>query len=194
MGRGSSGISTGAAGQPGGSAKFKKTLKLVEDGIKGNKVESAICVDANGNILFNTSDNAAQSVAFTPAQVQQAYGQTLTHNHPHGYYFSKEDINAARVMNLKQLRATTPDGRVFVLEHTAPGAQTGALYRAYVSAMNSTAQQATAQAVANAPMTALGNQKQLNHLISLEHTKILNHWLTDNAKNYGFEFREEKIK
>lgn len=204
MGRGRSGLgannaqasqqTSAQASTQGNAQKVASTLLSVENRIADDKVESAIAVDESGNILFDTSDGAASQVSFGPKEQRMAYGKILTHNHPKGYYLSVEDVSTAVTLNLRQVRATTPDGRTFVLERKSDSAQGAALQKAYYTELHATASQATAQGVANAPMSALGNMQKLNHYVALEHTKIINKWLADNAPKYGYEFREETRK
>ena len=185
MGRGSSGIKT--AGQKNMSKDLTAAIKLAEDQIRGNKTESAIAFDDAGNILFNTSDGKAQEVNLTPLMQNLAYGMTITHNHPNGYYFSNEDLSVMQTVALKQMRATTPDGRAFVLEKGSGKGNISGLRDAYRTAINDT----KLEAVNKASRGDFSNAKEFNHLAALEHTKILNRWLKDNAPRYGYRFREE---
>lgn len=194
MGRGSSGISAGGAGSTGGGSRgLAQTLNDVENGIKNNKTESAVCVDENGNILFNTSDNDSNQVSFSIDQQRKAIGKIITHNHPNGYCFSTEDIMTAEMLDLKQLRATTPDGRVYVLERTSPDYDYKALRILFKRYRSMTAAQACAPFKTDYFDGKL-TDAEFNHKASLEHTKIMNRWLTENASNFGFDFREEKVK
>lgn len=188
MGRGRSGIGAGKSnGDAGkGSNGIAAALKLAEDRIRGNPTESAIAFDDDGTILFDTSQGEETSVTISPALQMKAYGKTVTHNHPHGYYFSSDDLNVMELMNLKQMRATTPDGRAFVLERKAGYSNIGLLRSAYDGQIISTARKA-----ANIAYDPKLSTEEFNHRAALEHTKILNAWLKDNAPNYGFTFREE---
>ena len=189
MGRGSSGIGIGGTqgGAQGGAQKLAKALKQVEDSIRWNSTESAVALDENGNILFTTSDGQGAEVSISVPQQRMAYGQTMTHNHPHGYYFSDSDILVAINLNLKEMRATTPDGRAFVLTHTSPESYPNKwLYFDYQAEIMRTAQEASDRAW-KPGMT----KEQFSHQAALEHTKIMNEWLKQNAPKYGYEFREE---
>lgn len=179
----------GSSNPGGGSRKLRMALKSIEDRIRGNPTESAIALDDDGNVLFDTSDGKGQEVNISVQQQRLAYGKTMTHNHPHGYYLSDADVNIATMLSLKQLRATTPDGRAFVLEKTQSGQADGSFLRAYQQAIRSTA----SQAANNAYDPALSMQ-EFNHRASLEHTKIVNQWLKDHAPEYGYRFREEGRK
>ena len=183
MGRGSSGI--GSAG----AKRVSKALKSIEDRIRRNSTESAVVIDSNGNVLFDTSDGHETSVQLSVEQMRIAHGQILTHNHPHGYFLSDADIGAATTLGLKQLRATTPDGRAFVLERTESTPADNSLYHAYRIAIKSTAGNVVAK-VYDPKLTT----RELSHKASLEHTKILNKWLEENAPRFGWAFREEKSK
>ena len=190
MGRGSSGTGGGGGNS---SRSVEKALSLAERGIMKNATESAICVDDNGNVLFNTSDNHASEVTFTRDQMKLASGQILTHNHPRGYCFSTEDISTASTLNLKQVRATTPDGRVYVLERKVENASGGMLtrdYAAYRRKTMSNAAEPHSQDYWDGKIT----NAEFQHRANLTHTRIMNKWLTDNAPKYGYVFREEKIK
>ena len=182
MGRGSSGIGNA-------SVKLRESIRSVEDRIRGKSTESAIIFDDDGTVLVDTSDGKRSEVSFTEEQAKMAEGKTLTHNHPNGYYFSTADLNSMGYMKLKEMRATTPDGRAFVLTTAGKNQNMGGLLRAYSSMLRSTAQQA-----ADVAYSYSQDMSDFNHRAALAHTVIVNNWLKDNAPTYGYSFREEKTR
>lgn len=184
MGKGSSGIKSGGETTP-----LSRSLKSVEDRIKGNDTETAIILDEDGNVLVDTSDGNAHKVSLSPEQMSKAYGKIITHNHPNGIMFSDGDLRMLEVLYLKQLRATTPDGRVFVLERKWDMPNTTVFRREFMDERKRTAQKAADLAYE----PSLTNE-EFNSRAKFEHTKIMNKWLTENATKYGYEFREERTK
>lgn len=91
------------------SATYRNALKNAEDGIKQDRVETAILLDRHGNTIFTESQGAVDSVYFTPEQFNQMKDGTLTHNHPSGSTFSGADIDLLVRSQLKEIRATSKD-------------------------------------------------------------------------------------
>ena len=185
MGRGSSGL--GAKG--GGSKGVARALQSIEDRIRNNPTESAVAIDENGNVLFDTSDGKSGQVGISVEQQEMARGQIITHNHPNGYMFSTDDINVSTALGLKQMRATTPDGRAYVLEKAGEASPGRSLVIDYGRQTRKTASEAAAKAYDPSIRPAEFQRKA-----ALEHTKIMNKWLEENAPKYGYVFREEKGK
>lgn len=95
------------------SEEAKTKLYQCERIIAGNKYESAIIYDKNGNMVFKKKGNA-NSVSFTVEESKKMKGCVLTHNHPDGSVFSPEDINMLRVGDLSEIRACNKNG-TFIL-------------------------------------------------------------------------------
>ena len=79
-------------------------IAKVEDRIYKNKTESAVLFDKDGNKIFRQGGSKS-AVYFSPSQVKQMEGMTLTHNHPSGNPFSGADFNLFVTGKLDEVRA-----------------------------------------------------------------------------------------
>jgi hypothetical protein len=97
---------------PGRADVVRQRVREAERAHAHASVEHARVVSRSGAVLFDRSDGAASSIDFTPADMwtfRDNRGAVLTHNHPGGDSFSKDDIAFARQAGLSEIRASTRD-------------------------------------------------------------------------------------
>lgn len=97
------------------SAAYRNALNVAENGIKHDRVETAILLDKHGKVLFTESQGNASSVQFTADQCAKMKDGILTHNHPGGSTFSGDDIALLTYRELKEIRAAS-SSRTYRLE------------------------------------------------------------------------------
>ena len=91
------------------------TLKAFEDKRVNSRVEHAMIVDDDGNVLLEKSDNSDSSVSFTGDEMRLMKGASVTHNHPlstssaKGAGFSPGDVNMFVAQKLQEIRAVSGD-------------------------------------------------------------------------------------
>ena len=84
-------------------------LRQHEKILSGNKHETAIVYDKNGDMVFKKKGDSS-SVSFTKKELKQMNGCIVTHNHPNNSCFSCADINTLREANISELRVATNNG------------------------------------------------------------------------------------
>jgi len=72
-------------------------------------MEMAKIVDPEGNVVLEKKGDGV-SVSFSDAEVSKMKDCILTHNHPTDYTFSRQDLSAAKYMDLQEMRATCKSG------------------------------------------------------------------------------------
>ena len=173
----------------------KAAIKDAEDRIRHQNNESAAVIDSNGNqILFK--DGGKSQVSFTNAECKKMKGATLTHNHPSSSMFSYEDMNMFTYRELAEIRATTREGRTFVIRrdpNNSKGyAQENKFPNAYAKQFKKSLRNATdyldkkgyREKVADGRVS----QKQANKELRQHMADSLTKYCSRYAKNYGFEF------
>jgi hypothetical protein len=85
-------------------------LAKAEETIRKLDKEIAYAYDKNGNLLFKQA-GGRESVRFSPEQLRQMQGGVLTHNHPVGGTFSRNDIGMALHNQLAEVRAVDANYR-----------------------------------------------------------------------------------
>jgi hypothetical protein len=116
QGRWSSGGGGDAAAYGEGlSAQAATALRDAENRIKAQKVETAVVVGADGQILIDKSDGNERYVQFTREELGKMKGGVLTHNHPIAWAFSQDDVALAMDRNVAEVRVVTvernPEGQ-----------------------------------------------------------------------------------
>lgn len=85
-------------------------LREVESEIKGQSFETAVAIRDNGGIVL--WKNGDVGVNLTAEECCLLNGATFTHNHPDGNpVFSIGDIKAAVLVDMKEMRTITKDGK-----------------------------------------------------------------------------------
>ncbi len=97
-----------ASGGSGGTgdAGLSAQLRAVESQIAGDKVEHAIALDSDGQVLLRKKGREAD-VGFTADEIDSLRDTVLTHNHPHGSGLNIRDVNFAMRADVRQVRAVT---------------------------------------------------------------------------------------
>ena len=112
-----------------------KTIEQVDDAFRSNedvikdaifKVENedrkldyerGAVIDSSGNVVVRY-DGTEHAVEVTDEDLNLMRGKIFTHNHPSGTFFSDNDIITGFIKtNLKELRASTPQGITYVLKN-----------------------------------------------------------------------------
>lgn len=87
-----------------GSGGGSQALKSVENEIRNQDFETAAVFDKNGKMLFR-KDGGKDYVSFTDEEVTLMKGAIVTHNHPSGGSFSREDGIMLANGKLREIRA-----------------------------------------------------------------------------------------
>jgi hypothetical protein len=93
-----------------------------EERVREERVEHAIVVDESGNVLFEKK-GTKKSVTFDPEEMGKIKNGTnvvLSHNHPGGSSFSKQDIMLSARNNISEIRVIT-SSELFVMRRPAIG-------------------------------------------------------------------------
>lgn len=89
---------------------FEQILEEAETRIRANPLERAIVLDSQGKVVLEKG-GSRNSVSFSAAEMSQMGGSILTHNHPRGTSFSREDVLFAATSNLAEIRVATRQWR-----------------------------------------------------------------------------------
>ena len=92
--------------QPDVGTPARASAVSYEDGIRRDTHENGRIIGPNGVAMAN-GRSGPRSVGFTGAQLRAAAGATLTHNHPSGAGFSREDVSLAIEFQLHEVRVVT---------------------------------------------------------------------------------------
>jgi hypothetical protein len=129
---------------------LQQSLRSAEDKIRAQRLETAHVFDSDGNPLFS-NDGGKDYVEFSNAAIAKFKGKnaTLTHNHPGGWDFPKDDprhngnsfsledgVMAAHA-DLKEIRAVTPT-KTYTLKRPPGGWDQQKMERAYADANKQT--------------------------------------------------------
>lgn len=174
-------------------------IHSVEDRIRNQDFESASVIDSNGNqILFK--DGEKSQVAFTSEEISRMKGSTLTHNHPSGAGFSREDIGMLVGASLKEMRATTRDGKTFSIAR-ADGYEDSngiAFYnefgRRYEDAYRRACVALDNRGYMEKVSSGAVSQEQANRECTLLTTDFMVQWFESEAKYFNLNFKIEERK
>jgi GGDEF domain-containing protein len=98
-------------------------LSVVEDNIRSFEKEACAIVDKSGEVMTTKKGGKSKIVIdeLMMSQMRSTGQMTFTHNHPGGSIFSVDDIMVAIKGNVREMRATTPDGSTWVLRRPKEG-------------------------------------------------------------------------
>ena len=145
--------------------------------------EEASIIDAQGNVVGSFVGNNKT----TEVSTKHLKDNTLTHNHPMGGTFSPDDIKAFATCNMREIRASCPDGQVYSLKRGE-----SPVHRNFSRAYKGTYTKADKKAAAIADGTAERKTPEWNQIWLREASNTLHEWLSNNAENYGCVYTLEK--
>lgn len=91
--------------------KTRTIVRGIEKEIHKLSYETGAIIDKSGVVLQKV--NGARNEVFVDGSLLK--GAIMTHNHPNGGSFSVQDIDSFLQCDAYQIRATTPQGKTFVL-------------------------------------------------------------------------------
>lgn len=174
-------------GGRGGSSGMRGSANLsrIESRIRSNPVETAALIGPNGDVLLDKSDGIANAVHFTAEEASMMVDGTLTHNHPGGTTFSKEDVDLAVSRGLRSIRAVHSGGsyelrRQFNIGDAVPNkyARFSGDYESAVSKY----MRNTVDKIWN----DTGDADRCNGMVA----DYRRQWLRDNSASYGWKYKE----
>jgi hypothetical protein len=89
-------------------------LDRAERKIRRLRYEHAYAFATDGRLIFDRTDNAPASIAFSADQMLLLRDAVLTHNHPGGRSLSEDDLLVAIDADLAQIRAVTSTHRYWI--------------------------------------------------------------------------------
>lgn len=160
-----------------------QTVQEIEDSIRNEKHEYAICFDNDGNMLFKETSGSRNFVWISERSKKLLRGNTLTHNHPNGMTFSYGDLATALKYGCKAIRACYNGGAYII----APiyGADRNR-QRQFVKEYKKV-QKSAERSCRDLYNRKILSRKDANGLLNY----ICSAYLSNNADRYGFEYREE---
>jgi len=100
--------------------KYNETLTDIEKSISKEAIEHGYVIDKDGNVIL-TKTGDANKIGFTKDEVKKMKDNILTHNHPgEDISFSLEDVMIVSKAKLKEIRAVTPNGKIYKLSYELP--------------------------------------------------------------------------
>jgi len=193
-----------------------KSIRITEKSIARNSYETAIVYDKENNELFRVSQGDASAVELTQKQWAQAYGMTLTHNHPfdltmerYGFEntsaFSSKDILRGMQYGIAEMRMVIGNERYSFCWVTPNYEKTIQFIEGLqkIEASASAVITDTKEAVDKAVNISINNQTTENknraYNAILEHystvvteTNKINQFIADN-QNAGYIFKKEVL-
>lgn len=200
MGGGHSGLSEATKKEAEARAKMEKRLRDIEFRYQDEKVEHGLALDKDGNILeHNKGEEGQVGISSNLLDNEDAI---FTHNHPdyemdgyswNGGVFSDADVEIiSRHPNLLEFRAVDTK-RGYALRRIVPPSQARGkdFYAAYAKAWDEQAEKAE---VFSSKMMDSGKFNDTDGsyqtMCFTRFNKGMRKWLRNNAKKYGYEYRE----
>lgn len=185
-------------GGRGRETGFIGTIQKIEKRISGDKVETAYLLDKSENVVFSKTDNATDYVCFTNEQVNSMRGNILTHNHPSGSTFSKEDVELLVTSGLKEIRAAGKNG-TFSLMKIEENINADHFYRSYENAIKTIRvimdmEYETAKNQYNAGNISVYEFEEKCQALNNKLNESRKEWLANHSRNFGYAFNYETIK
>lgn len=179
----------GGRGSGSGMAAYRRNVRSSEDTIRNEPVEHLLLLDKDGKIAMRTGDGKRGEVEVTPEMMRRARDSVMTHNHPGGSTFSKEDIQTSLQLGLREIRATTAKNGTFSLRRDYDlNTPQPSFYRSFAAEYD-TYVKYNIQRVLQSQIF----RREITVDEAIRRDGVMRReWLRDNAKKYGWTYKEEK--
>ena len=174
-------------GRGSSSGMGSRNLRNAENRIRNDSVETAVLIGPNGDILLDKSDGMEASVNFTPKETALMKNGVLTHNHPSGSTFSEADIDLAFTHGVKEIRVVHTNGSYSLTRQYNIGDDIPFRYEDFAYNYER-AVQSYMRSTVNAIYNKTGDADRCNGMVA----DYRRQWLTQNASNYGWKYKESK--
>ena len=168
---------------------YSSAIKAAERKIRNDKLETAILLDGNGNIIFTESNQATNYVKFTKEQLAKMKGENLTHNHPSNSTFSGDDIELLTYRDLKSIRATG-EKRTYQLTKMTGDFPRNEFAKKFAEAYNKNKQITDREynKIKHYQYTDPVRYDRECKKLNLKLNSMNSEWLKRNSKNYGYRY------
>ena len=162
----------------------ERKLHQIEEQYRDSGSEHGVVIDGKGNIILEFSGDE-HNVVGDQKSLNAMKGNTATHNHPTNTTFSTTDIsNGIARGELRELRATNPDGTTHVLNAKDAGIDQRRSFSAQYGNQRMKAERLYNERVRKGyPVNGTKDEYVDRHL---------RQWMKDNASNYGMTYEERK--
>ena len=171
-----------------GMNSFRTNLHKAEDKIRNEQYEHLLLIDSKGNVSREAGDNNTSQVNVPEEMIRMSVDGVMTHNHPRGTTFSWQDVQTALTIGLKEIRATTANNGTYVLRRNYKLSDPQPMmYKSFGMGYryNCDKIHETIQGRINRGEIDISEAGKLD-------AQMRRDWLKNNAKNFGWTYREEK--
>lgn len=168
------------------SSTYKKQLKTAEDKIRNKSTEYVAIIDKDGNILLEKGEGKTDEVIFTSEESAKLKNSTLTHNHPLGGGFSKEDLDAAYSRGVHEIRACHTNGCYILTRNFDISTKIPKKYSKFAEDYRN-AENIYMRDIVDDIFKRTNDAVRCNNMVN-DYGRT---WLKKNAKKYGWTYKEE---
>lgn len=159
-------------------------LSSIEERYRNSDTEHGAIIDRNGKVILEFSGDE-HNVVGDQKSLNAMKGNTATHNHPTNTTFSTTDIsNGISRGELRELRATNPDGTTHVLKAQDADIDQRRSFSAQYGNQRMKAERLYDERVRKGYPVNGTKDEYIDH--------HLRKWMKDNAPNYGMTYEESK--
>ena len=173
------------------SKEFRNTLRLAEDKIRNDDTETAVVYNKDGNLVLTKNQGMTNKVDFTAEETALFENSVFTHNHPSTATFSSADIETAVKAGIKEMRACHADGAYVMVRNYGINDLIPSKYLNFAKDYTQARQDYRINVVDKVwdnSMQTQADADKCNRML----TDFRHQWLKDNAKSYGWTYKEEK--
>lgn len=161
-----------------------KAIRLCEDGIRNDKLETAFVVDEKGDPIIRKTSGLVDCVHFTSDEIERMPDGIFTHNHPNSTTFSPEDIKFAMGSGLREIRVCTKDGGFALRRYFEIGYAVPSNYLNFADDYKAQFEKVKAPLERRLRLGAT-KESCLRKL-----SERMSGWLMNNAAYYGWDYKE----
>lgn len=171
------------------SKGYFASINKVEQRIYKDKIETAVCVDQKGSVIFTQSSGVTNYVLFTPEQLSKMKNATLTHNHPSNSTFSGTDISLLTNNDLKSIRATGVDCtyQLTKIDGAFPRNDFAKFFNEAYN-KNKAITDREYDKIAHYKNTDRERYERECDKLNIELNSLNSKWLKDNSKRFGYRY------
>ncbi|MDR0884660.1 MAG: hypothetical protein LBN05_08680 [Oscillospiraceae bacterium] len=168
------------------------TISFIESESRTLEYEVGTIVSADGKIVKQYVGSG--SLVRTPMRDLALFvGNVFTHNHPSGRGFTVSDVQSFALSGASEMRASLPDGTVFVLRRRASDVaeSLGNILQNEVPEARYPGAAYALQEEISADGHDLSEEKRDSRIFDIM-AESVHTWLVDNAEEFGYTYSKEE--
>lgn len=173
----------------------RNLLEQIEDDKRKSDIEIGHILDKDGSLLYEVK-GIEHEVNIEDYMIPDCKNAIFTHNHPTGFGFSQQDILSFLEFDMYEIRANTPNGKLFILRKGNGYVDTIGFTETFYNkkptnsenVINYLKNKVKSGNISQKEISKIKTQKDFQNFLIKQRDELVYDFMKENANKYGFVY------